>query len=346
MKTGGRFESSSGVLTDLIARDAIRYGDPCSFSGLTVVPVFACRPAPFRYTLLAEAVASGVVTVQEVGGGRVPDLRVVNKGALPLLLVDGEHLVGVKQNRVLNTTLLVPEKSSLDVPVSCVEAGRWSSPLHEARPASPALFVAARARKAERVTASVRATGRPFADQHEIWDDVATMMDALSAYSPTAAMHGAYASRGAELGDYLTHLPCRTGQTGAVVAVRGRIVCADVFDHAETLAGLWDRLVPSYAVEALAGRDPDRSGPGVKGPEVTASDAAAFLRSALDATLTEHPAVGRGRDLRLTGAGLAGAALEVEGTILHLALFRVDDRRDVSLDPRFATLGERRRRVM
>jgi hypothetical protein len=346
MITEAGSRDSVGILKDLVTGDAIRYGDPISFSGLTVVPVFTSRTAPLRYVLVADAVASGVVTVEEVGGGRVPALRVVNRGALPVLLVDGEHLIGVKQNRVLNTTILVPEKSSLDVPVSCVEAGRWSSPLHEARPASPALFVGARARKAERVTASVRATGTHLADQHEIWDDVATMMGALSAYSPTAAMHGAYASRDAELGEFVKHLPCRAGQTGAVVAVWGRIVCADVFDHAETLAGLWDRLVPSHAVEALAKQDPDRYGPDVRGPDVTVNDAAAFLRSALDARLTEHPAVGRGRDLRLTGAGLAGAALEVDGTILHLALFRMDVPRNASSDVRFATLEQRRRRVV
>jgi hypothetical protein len=334
------------ILKDLITGDGIRYGDPCSFSGLTVVPVFTARPAPLRYALLADAVASRVVTVEEVGGGRVPALHVVNRGGLPVLLVDGEHLIGVKQNRVLNSTILVPEKSSLDVPVSCVEAGRWSSPVHEAWPASPALFVAARARKAERVTASVRATGTHLANQHEIWDDVATMMGALSAYSPTAAMHGAYASRDAELGDYLKHLPCRPGQTGAVIAVWGRIVCADVFDRTETLAGLWDRLVPSYAVEVLVRQDPGRHGPDVRGPEVTVNDAAAFLRSAVDARLTEHPAIGRGRDLRLTGDGLAGAALEVDGTILHLALFRMDVPRDASSNARFASLGERRRRVV
>jgi hypothetical protein len=48
------------ILRDLITGDAIRYGDPCSFSGLTVVPVFTARPAPLRYALLADAVASGV----------------------------------------------------------------------------------------------------------------------------------------------------------------------------------------------------------------------------------------------------------------------------------------------
>jgi hypothetical protein len=311
----------ASTIERLIAGGGIRYGDPISWSGLTLVPVFTLYPAPFPYVLLADAIAAGTAGIQEVGGGHVPTLRVVNKGSLPVLLVDGEHLVGVKQNRILNTTILVPERSTLDVPVSCVEAGRWSGSLREARPESPTLFATARARKAEAVTASVRATGAYAADQHEIWSDVAVVLDALDAHSPTAAMHEAYERRGAELGDYLKHLPRRPGQTGVVAAVGDRIACADVFDRPQTLAGLWNRLVPAYAVEALA--RPGAAG-GVAAGGVSAADAAAFLGEARRATVTAHPAVGRGTDLRLSGEGLTGAALEVEGTVVHLAMFRME----------------------
>ena len=35
------------------------------------------------------------------------ELRVANLGDLPLLLLDGEQLVGARQNRILNMTVLV-----------------------------------------------------------------------------------------------------------------------------------------------------------------------------------------------------------------------------------------------
>jgi hypothetical protein len=35
----------------------------------------------------------------------VPDLRVVNRAGKMVLILDGEELVGAKQNRIVNTTI-------------------------------------------------------------------------------------------------------------------------------------------------------------------------------------------------------------------------------------------------
>jgi hypothetical protein len=76
-----------------------------------------------------------------------------------------------------------------------------------------------------------------------------------------------------------------------------------------------------------------------------AADAEAFLRGVRDATITEHPAIGRGTDLRITGDGLVGAALEVDGAIVHLAMFRTEGRGQWRVpQPPFATMAERRMR--
>jgi hypothetical protein len=81
-----------------------------------------------------------------------PELKVVNKSDQKILLVDGEGLVGAKQNRVLNTTILIPPKSETTIPVSCVEHGGWSYRSERFGSQSRSMSANLRNRKSETVT--------------------------------------------------------------------------------------------------------------------------------------------------------------------------------------------------
>ncbi len=62
------------------------------------------------------------MTVSEVSeGGSVPELKVTNLTGKHVLILDGEAVAGAKQNRVLNTTILIGAGTSLVIPVSCTD---------------------------------------------------------------------------------------------------------------------------------------------------------------------------------------------------------------------------------
>ena len=108
--------------------DELRIGPLQGFLNLAVAPLISGKKSGPDYLTLREALRDDLVDVVEVSeGGSVPDLRVVNKSpAHNVLLIDGEELLGAKQNRVLNTTVLVAANTQVLVPVSCTEQGRWS----------------------------------------------------------------------------------------------------------------------------------------------------------------------------------------------------------------------------
>src|SRR5512140_3067708 len=102
-------------------------GHPTIHANMAVYPLRVPNGHKRGYSTLDEAIKTGTLKVVEVSeGGSVPNLRVHNTGSLPVLLIVGEELIGAKQNRVLNTSLLVPANQEITIPVSCVEQGRWS----------------------------------------------------------------------------------------------------------------------------------------------------------------------------------------------------------------------------
>ena len=104
----------------------LRVGDPVRHEALAVFPLFAEANGHVEYRLSDEALADEQILVEEVSeGGSVPDLLVENKGDQRVLFLEGEELVGAKQNRILNTSVLVAAHSKIKIPVSCVEQGRW-----------------------------------------------------------------------------------------------------------------------------------------------------------------------------------------------------------------------------
>jgi hypothetical protein len=75
---------------------------------LTIFPVLAEEPRDLPYLLMAEALALGILTIGEKNGGQVPLLLATNAGRDPVLILDGEQLIGAKQNRMTNRTILLP----------------------------------------------------------------------------------------------------------------------------------------------------------------------------------------------------------------------------------------------
>jgi len=122
---------------------------PVTHGSLTAVPLLAPNLDDADWLTLDEA--GDRVTVTEVSeAGSVPFLKVANGADQPLLLLDGEELIGAKQNRILNTTVLVAAHTEVTIPVSCVEQGRWAYRSGRLRPGNASLYASIRRRRRPR----------------------------------------------------------------------------------------------------------------------------------------------------------------------------------------------------
>jgi hypothetical protein len=234
------------------ALKSVRIGDPMVYGNMMVFPLFGSSVAAADCLTLDEALEKKCSEITEVSeGGSVPELKFINSGNQNVFLLDGEELIGAKQNRILNLSILVAAGKTIIIWVSCVEAGRWHHPSRDFSSAPRAHYAEGRARKMAQVSASMLSTGERRSDQSDVWNSISAKSSWFAVASETSAMSHIYEREEARLEDYVKSFSPQAGQSGALFAIGGRIVGMDLFDSADTLKKLFAKLLRSYGLDAL-----------------------------------------------------------------------------------------------
>ena len=299
----------------------VRVGPSISRKNLTIFPLFTQDEiTPATYLPVGAAIRTGAGKVTEISeGGSVPKLAIENLGVIPVLILDGEELIGARQNRIANLTILAPGMKTIPIPVSCVERGRWGyqsgvgNSAREFSESPDVMFHQARAQKMKDVTRSLADFGTRMSDQGGVWNAIGIISNKLGYISPTHAIRDVYENQKNHIDDYLKGIEPQKGQIGAIFAINGCAAGVELFDSAETLATYLPKIVRSYALDALANQT------AVSGADE--SEAEQLLDSILELDAQSFPAVGLGEDLRIESADICGGALVHDGRVVHLAAF-------------------------
>lgn len=291
----------------------VQIGSPQAHGNLSIYPLRTPNGHQRGYRILDEALKTGEIEVKEVNeSGSVPSLSVHNTGMLPVLLIVGEELVGAKQNRVLNTSLLVPAQSELQIPVSCVERGRWSYRSQRFSSEQTTSHFYLRKVQTENVTASLRAKSEYDADQRAVWGEIDRKMAMHDSSSNTSALHDIYMEQDSYLNEYLETFGVPEAE-GVLITINNEVAGVDLFDHHETLQLLWDKLLRGYALDAVERKS--------MSPVETQKDVQAFITSTQDALEEVYESVGLGQDVRLSNDIVAGSSLFWQERPVHISLF-------------------------
>lgn len=287
-------------------------GRPVTRLGVSFFPVYLSGN---DLPEIATGSGSGL-DVQELPESTVPFLRARNPTKLPVLVPEGEQMVGGLQDRVLNTSVLVAASTHLDIPVTCLEQGRWGDRRGFERGRA---YAPRRTRRAKNrsVSASVRRDGSPRSDQAAVWHSVDEELVRVGVVSPTSAARDAqehfdlnhYRSKSIKSLVELGPLP---GQCGVVVTHGRRVVAMDVFGNHELLMSHWEGLIRSYLME----RSTSDGHPSASRALWAISQ---FYRGHVVATA----AVGLGVELYAQSQWMVGQALTLDGAVVHASAFMV-----------------------
>lgn len=223
---------------------------PIQVDSLTLTPIIATGPAEADDQLLTldEAMAAKQVKIQEISDGTVNSLTFVNKAQHPVFVLAGEVILGGKQDRIIGRNTVIPARTTQEVPVYCVEHGRWSGESKD--------FATGRALAHGRLRGQAS-----YAAQRDVWNEVAAKnvarktTNSSDTYRRVAQQQsdGTLARMEKQVDEALARLPAsdRGRMVGYAVALNGAVATVDVFGSPSLFKKLETKLVRSYLTEAI-----------------------------------------------------------------------------------------------
>lgn len=318
-----------------------------SYKNLTIYPLLTKSPPNFSYLVLDEALQSKHVEITEVDDrGNVPELKISNRGGEHVLIVDGEELLGAKQNRIVNASFLIPPQREVHVPVSCVEQGRWQYNSSQFTTSQIIYTARARRQKCKSTTLSLRIKNSFATDQGQIWDTVSSYLTGSGTPSQTMAFNDFYKRRQHEVERYATFYAPQQDQVGHLVYINDRFAVMDSFSQPATLRKVFPKLMRSYALDAIDKSDefaifvpvdePNAAAPQVPrsrwakllgiSPRVMLGGAPLKRRGPVehalgDLSVQQFDSIGESQDIRFENRHLMGSALVHQDHVLHMNFF-------------------------
>lgn len=249
--------------------------------------------------------------------GSVGELSLINDSEEFLLLLDGEELIGAKQNRVMNSSIMAAPRSKIKIPVSCTEQGRWSYQSRNFEDSGVVMPLRSRYNKKRSVDDELESSGTYRSNQSRVWQDISEMRSASDTESPTGAMKDVYKKRSSSLEAYADAFKPIQGQTGMVVFVNGDVAGLEVFSKESALQSLAPKLIKSYAMDVLLEESSATGAP-------TRESAEEFIRTLRAVDTESYKSIGEGWDHRFSGTSVTGSALTCDDEVVHAVFYNED----------------------
>jgi len=292
--------------------DSISLGKPMSYGNLTIFSIHAdIESIPFM--TLRDALEKDLIQIMEKSeSGSVPELRVTSTSDLPVLLLDGEEIAGAKQNRILNTSILVPAKGNIIIPVTCTEQGRWSYDSPYFYDSDEMQSFTIRSSKMESVSSNLKRANSYASDQGNVWDGIRNMAREENVYSRTGAMKDIYDNKRNTLDRLINNFPLQENQNGLLTYRNSQPMGFDLVATSDIYAQYHEKLLRSYAIASSA----DRRRGKVEDDE---TDGINFIKSAASCKETPFKSAGLGWDYRYEGNDIIGSLLQAKNSVIHAA---------------------------
>lgn len=293
--------------------NSLKFGSVQTNQNLSIIPIFQSNGKTLKFISLEIAIKKGYVEIKEVSSsGSVSDLLLINKSDQLVFILQGEELLGAKQNRIVNTSMLINKKTEVKIPVSCVERGRWN---YISKNFTTSGFIVPAELKRRTLLASNESLKRNLgyrADQCEVWEHIDELSYKAKVVSRTSALHDIVRNFEKNYDEILNNMKLLPEQKGIVAFINGKIKGIEFISRKSVFRKYYKKIIKSFAFNAILDDDKELS----IQPESCLSQVQEHINFAKTNNWKCYKSVGLGFDSRYDTEKSVGSILEVNNQVI------------------------------
>jgi hypothetical protein len=276
--------------------------EPVFLRNLTLYPLRGSTTDSTEIATINEILSEDKGEFRELDPPDINRIHLQNRTNNPVLMLDGEEIIGSMQNRIAADSILIPARSTSNIPVICAEEGRWGDigSFRTGNCSYPGI----------RAILSHRSKGENGL-QKKVWKEIERKLTVTKTLSTTSSMHDIYNNLEDEVTRYMEDFDGLNHDTIGFIGVAGRkILGVDMFCDSATYRKFERKLVQGYALDAIEHR---------KSGQATI-DVTAFLGNVQE-SLRSKKLTAQTRHFSLKSGVFSGQGQFFNDRIVHLSLF-------------------------
>ena len=265
-----------------------------------------------KYLSFSEAIAKNQVQISEVNKeGLLTKLSVSNKSSDNIIILNGELIIGtqIRQDRIVDSTVLIPGYATVLINTFCGEQYRWSPRLSNKISTPESLyFSSGRANNAADINTKL-------SKQCRIWSEISEKISDFNVKSFTNSVDQIYKKKKVNVEEIVNFFKIPSEAVGVVLGINNQLVNIDIFSNNCMLQIYLPKIIRSIALDSFKKIS--------KKSYLKKKDVHRFLRQIHQANKQKRKVVEGtlGEELQFNSESVAGSILYHKEQTVHFSAF-------------------------
>ncbi|OPX18612.1 hypothetical protein BXT86_00330 [candidate division WOR-3 bacterium 4484_100] len=279
----------------------LEFEEPIFLRNLTLYPIVGKDGESFDALSIEEALDKKLADIQELDIPDINRLQLENRSPSPLLMLDGEEIIGSLQNRIIATSTIIPARTKKSIRVICAEEGRWNE-LGGFKTGFCSY---------PKIRAILSQGIHKSNIQKRIWNEISRKLTVSKISSATSSMHDIYNSLEEEIARYIEGFKSLNHKTlGFIGCSKNQILGCDLFISPSLYQKFEPKLIRAYALDAIEQQN----------IRTKASDISRYFDE-LCSFLEQFKPRSNMKHIRIREKYFFGQAVAIKNRLIHLSIF-------------------------